>query len=199
LAGAQVELKDAMPLIRSLPQGATFLDMVNTFAEPMRRLIDFEHALLRGPSPLTVAERELIGAYTSGINDCDYCFRSHQATAANFGIEESVLDAMVDDLDSESIDEKIKPLLRYARKLTATPAKMTEADAAAVYDAGWNDEALFHATAVCAYFNFANRLADGSGLDASDEKLNEIAKHLAGDGSYATVYDSEHAETDEPQ
>ena len=184
-----------MPLIRNLPPGATFLDMVNTFAEPMRRLIDFEHALLRGPSPLSAAQRELIGAYTSGVNDCDYCFRSHQATAANFGIEESLLDAMVDDLDSAPIEEKMKPLLRYARKLTKTPAKMTEADAAAAYDAGWNDEALFRATAVCAYFNFANRLADGSGLDASDQKLNEIAKHLAGDGSYATVYDSDHADS----
>ena len=184
-----------MPLIRNLPPGATFLDMVNTFAEPMRRLIDFEHALLRGPSPLSAAQRELIGAYTSGVNDFDYCFRSHQATAANFGIEESLLDAMVDDLDSAPIEEKMKPLLRYARKLTKAPAKMTEADAAAAYDAGWNDEALFHATAVCAYFNFANRLADGSGLDASDQKLNEIAKHLAGDGSYATVYDSDHADS----
>ena len=181
-----------MPLIRNLPDGATFLDMVNTFAEPMRHIIEFEQALLRGPSPLSAAERELIGAYTSGVNDCDYCFRSHQATAANFGIEESLLDAMVDDLDSAPVDNKLKPLLRYARKLTATPAKMTTADAEAVYDAGWGDEALFHATAVCAYFNFANRLADGSGLDASDQKLVEIAEHLADEG-YASAYDSQHA------
>ena len=184
-----------MPLVRNLPEGATFLDMVNTFAEPMRRIIDFEQALLRGPSPLTAAERELIGAYTSGVNACDYCFRSHRATAANFGIDENLLEAMVDDLDEAPIDDKLKPLLRYVRKLTATPAKMTASDAQAVYDAGWDDEALFHATAVCAYFNFANRLADGAGLDASDQKLVEIAEHLASDGSYPTVYDSQHADT----
>jgi hypothetical protein len=34
---------------------------------------------------------------------------------------------------------------------------MTPAEAVAVYDAGWSDEALLHSIAVCAYFNNMNR------------------------------------------
>ena len=55
----------------------------------------------------------------------------------------------------------MKPILRYARKLTQSPARMTAADAAAVYDAGWNDDALYSTVLVTALFNFYNRLADG--------------------------------------
>ena len=38
--------------------------------------------LLRGPSPLSAAERELIAAVVSAENNCDFCHRSHAAAAA---------------------------------------------------------------------------------------------------------------------
>jgi hypothetical protein len=38
-----------------------------------------------------------------------------------------------------------------------------------VYDAGWNDEALLHAIAVCAYFNNMNRLVEGAGIVGTTE------------------------------
>jgi hypothetical protein len=36
----------------------------------------------------------------------------------------------------------MKPILRYAKKLTLSPARMSEADATSVYEAGWGDDAL---------------------------------------------------------
>jgi AhpD family alkylhydroperoxidase len=41
---------------------------------------------LRGPSPFTVAERELIAAYVSGLNACGYCHGIHRVTADAFGV-----------------------------------------------------------------------------------------------------------------
>jgi alkylhydroperoxidase family enzyme len=38
--------------------------------------------LLRGPSSLARGERELIAAYVSALNDCQYCWSSHSACAA---------------------------------------------------------------------------------------------------------------------
>ncbi|MGH7075294.1 MAG: carboxymuconolactone decarboxylase family protein [Stellaceae bacterium] len=106
---------------------------------------------MRGPSPLTPGERELIAAYVSGVNSCRYCFGSRSSVAKGFGIPESVFAILMDDLDLAPIDARLKPLLRYVRKLTETPSRMTRADADAVYQAGWHDEALLHAVAVCAY------------------------------------------------
>ncbi|MHB8718294.1 MAG: carboxymuconolactone decarboxylase family protein [Candidatus Dormibacteria bacterium] len=42
----------------------------------------FAEALLRGPSPLSRGERELIGARVSQLNGCDFCVNSHSAIAA---------------------------------------------------------------------------------------------------------------------
>ena len=52
---------------------------------------------------------------------------------------------------------------------------MTEADAAAVYEAGWGDDAL-------ALFNFYNRLVDGVGLALPEGYVAEAAKRLSTQG-----------------
>ncbi|MCP5087393.1 MAG: hypothetical protein GY952_11385 [Rhodobacteraceae bacterium] len=48
--------------------------------------------------------------------------------------------------------------------MTLTPTKMVEADAAAVYDAGWSEAALFDAVQTCALFNMMNRILEGTGI-----------------------------------
>jgi hypothetical protein len=65
------------------------------------------------------------------------------------------------------LNDKLKPVLAYVRKLTLTPTRMTADDAQAVYAAGWDEQALFDAISVCALFNFMNRIVEGSGLRAN--------------------------------
>ncbi|MGH8918907.1 MAG: carboxymuconolactone decarboxylase family protein [Actinomycetes bacterium] len=78
-----------MTFLPSLPPGAVLLDVFRTRPEVYGPLIDFHQALLRGPSPLSVAERELIAAYVSGLNACGYCHGVHAAPAAAFGVPQS--------------------------------------------------------------------------------------------------------------
>jgi hypothetical protein len=59
---------------------------------------------------------------------------------------------------------------------------MTEADAAAIYEAGWGDDALYSAVLVPALFNFYNRLVDGTGLTLPDGYVAEAAKRLSTQG-----------------
>lgn len=37
---------------------------------------------MRGPSPWSRGEREVLGAFTSRLNDCSYCTAIHSGTAA---------------------------------------------------------------------------------------------------------------------
>ena len=69
-----------MPFLASLPEKGTLLDVVIALPEESHTLIDYHEVLLRGPSPFTEAERELISAYVSGINHCRYCHVVHTAT-----------------------------------------------------------------------------------------------------------------------
>jgi hypothetical protein len=56
------------------------------------------------------------------------------------------------------------PVLHYIRKLTLTPTKMTQADADAVFAAGWSERALYDAVQICCLYNFMNRFVEGLGL-----------------------------------
>lgn len=129
-------------------------------------LIEFHQILMRSEdSPLTVAERELIAGYVSGVNACRYCHGAHTRAAEFFGVPEGLITSLLDDLENADIDEKMKPLLAYTRKLTEAPTKLTQADADAVFAAGWNERALYDAIQVCALFNFMNRFVEGLGID----------------------------------
>ncbi len=135
------------------------------FSRGVAPLIELHDAVLRNDdSALSFAERETIAALVSGLNACVFCYGSHTAIAADFGVDEHVITALVADIDTAPVDEKLKPLLRYVHKLTLTPSKMVQADADAVFAAGWPEEALNDAVVVCALYNFMNRILDGSGI-----------------------------------
>jgi uncharacterized peroxidase-related enzyme len=157
-----------VPFLKSLPDDSVLLQVFQAFPDTTRPLLDYHELVMRGPSPFTEAQRELIAAYVSGVNACDYCHGVHTVTAEAFGVSPGLLAAALTDLDTAPIEERLKPVLRYVGKLTATPAKMTEADANAVFDAGWDEPALYHAVLVCGLFNFMNRMVDGLGIRAED-------------------------------
>jgi hypothetical protein len=118
----------------------------------------------------------------SGVNSCRYCHGAHSLVARAFGVDEAVLTKSLDDIEIAAIDARLKPILRYVRKLTEMPSRMTAAESAAVYDAGWDDEALLHAIAVCAYFNNMNRLVEGAGIVGTSEEYANAAQRLVKHG-----------------
>jgi uncharacterized peroxidase-related enzyme len=157
-------------------------DLYRAHPPSCRPLGELTEAAMRGPSPFSQGERELIAAYVSGLNACVYCHGTHVGVAEACGIAPDLIEALLDDVDRAPVEARMKPVLRYARKLTLSPARMTDADAAAVYDAGWGDDALYSTVLVTALFNFYNRLVDGVGLALPDGYASEAAKRLSTKG-----------------
>ena len=89
-----------------------------------------------------------------------------------------MLAQLLDDLDGAPVDDRMKPILAYVRKLTLTPSRMTPTDAAAVFAAGWDEKALHDAVSVCALFNFMNRYVEGLGITAGPDYFKEVAARL---------------------
>lgn len=153
-----------MSFFPSLPEDAGVRHALGLHPEAGRLLIRYHTAVLRGPSPLSEGERELIAAYVSGLNACRYCRGVHSATARAFGIDEGLLEKLIEDEDVAAAPNRLRPILRFARKLTLDQARMTRADAQAVFDAGWNEQALHQAINLVCLFNFMNRLVHGHGI-----------------------------------
>lgn len=167
-----------MALFPSLPDTPHLGDVFKAFPDMVGPILEYHELLLRGESPFTIGERELIAAYVSGLNACTFCFGSHKIIASKFGIDEAMIDALVEDIDSAPVDEKLKPILRYVGKLTRLPTQLTAKDSAAVFDAGWSERALYDAVQVCAIFNFMNRIIEGTGVTFDYAKNPEIADEL---------------------
>lgn len=153
-----------MPLFPSLPAEPQLGDVFARFPRANAALADYHDRVLRDRSDLTVAERELIAAYVSGLNACTYCAGSRRLAAVAFGVDEALFDSLMADAATSAVDAKLKPILAYVRKLTLSPARMVAADAEAVYAAGWREEALFDAIQVCALFNLMNPIVHGTGI-----------------------------------
>ena len=70
---------------------------------------------------------------------------------------------LLSDIDLAPVEDRIKPILHYARKLTSSPARMTEAMRLPSMKLGGETTHSIRVL-VTALFNFYNRLVDGVGL-----------------------------------
>ena len=157
-----------MAFISGIGAKTVVADIFTWSPEAAACIRQWHEIVLRGESPLSVAERELIAAYTSGLNACKLCYGVHKLVAEQFGINAATFEKLLDDIDAAPLDEKIKPLLRYAETLTKEPYKITQAHADAVFAAGWNEQALHDAINVICMFNFMNRIVLGHGGTEGD-------------------------------
>jgi uncharacterized peroxidase-related enzyme len=56
-------------------------------------------------------------------------------------------------------------MLRYAEKLTKTPSEVTEADVDVLKRSGFSDADILAIAEITAYYAYANRIADGLGVE----------------------------------
>ena len=150
-----------MSFLKSLPPETGLLQIFQAFPETARPLLEYHEILLRGESAFSPAERELIAAYVSALNKCDYCRAVHSQTAVALGISADSMANVVFNSQNADVDPRMRPVLYFVRKLTLSPGKITSADVDEIFAAGWDDQALHDAVAICALFNLMNRLVNG--------------------------------------
>jgi uncharacterized peroxidase-related enzyme len=141
-----------------------------------------EIVLRTGDCMFSHKERELIGAFASGTNNCTYCFDTHRATAEAFGVDAGLLGALLTDIESAEVEEKFKPVFRYVKKLTETPSRMIQSDVDAIFESGWDENSFHYIVMICGLFNFYNRLMDGYGVRNSADFRQERGAALAETG-----------------
>ncbi len=131
--------------------------------------LDLYMTLLYGKSPLSRFDRELIGVVASVANGCDYCTIHHADALAKYAKEEGLVEAVQKDWRSANLAPQQAALADYAEGLTKRPADGRAEAVAALRAAGFEDEAILHATEIVAYFNFVNRLVHGLGVDLEED------------------------------
>jgi len=118
---------------------------------------------------------ELVGVYTSILNQCTYAIAHHQVNVASLLNDEERAEryaaALYDDCLESVFEPKEARLLRYVQKLTRESWKITAQDIAVLRKNGVQDQELLEVNQVCACFNYTNRLLNGLGVELGDERI----------------------------
>lgn len=173
-----------MPFFSNLDDDSVVPDIAAMTPAFGKAMGPYHTSIMESPSELDRGRRELIAGYVSGLNSCSYCYGVHSLTAAAFGIDETVFDVLMTDLDAAPVDEKMKPILRLARRLTLEPSKTVQADIDAITAAGWNEQTAHDTILVASLFNFMNRLLDGHGVKGNPEMYRQRVEILTNPAAY---------------
>jgi uncharacterized peroxidase-related enzyme len=147
----------------ALPDGAPgIVGPMLAYPETEVHLNGLAQALLRGPSSLTPAERELIATSVSHGNECYFCTNAHAATARElYGQDAAVVDATLASLVEAPVSEKMRALLAIAAKVRQDGRLVGESDIARARAAGADDKAIHDTVLIAAAFCMFNRYVDG--------------------------------------
>jgi uncharacterized peroxidase-related enzyme len=173
---AHIQVPEGVPGIRSL---------VMFRPETGKPLYDLAQVLLRGESPLSEAERELIAAYVSSRNHTVFCTMSHAAASRSlYGDDKNIVDDVLNDMQQALISDKLKALLNIAGKVQILGKEVTEEDIAEARKHGAGDREIHDTVLIAATFSMYNRYVDGlaSWTPTDPEAYAEMGKRMAEKG-----------------
>src|SRR6185436_5165263 len=175
---AHIKVPEGVPGIRSL---------VMFRPDTGKHLYDLAHVLLREPSPLTPAERELIAAYVSSRNNCKFCMSSHAAAARElYGDERYVVDCVIANVNDAPVSPKMKALLNIAGKVQKSGKEVTVEDILNARNQGAIDRDIHDTVLIAATFSMFNRYVDGlASLTPTDPLEYEAMGKRLGENGYA--------------
>jgi uncharacterized peroxidase-related enzyme len=173
---AHIKVEEGVPGIRSL---------VMFRPETGKPLYELAQVLLRGPSPLSEAERELIAAYVSKRNDTVFCMMSHAAASRElYGDNRNIVDEVLKDMLHSGVSDKMKALLNIAGKVQILGKEVLPEDIAAARLFGADDREIHDTVLIAASFSMFNRYVDGlaSFTPTDTATYEEMGKRMAEKG-----------------
>ncbi|CAN5573861.1 carboxymuconolactone decarboxylase family protein [soil metagenome] len=148
--------------------------------ETTSHLMRFTQGVMHDAAPISPGLRELIAAYVSALNQCEFCLKCHAAVASELLGSEQLVAGVIADVETSALPENEKALMRFVRKVTLELSDSRESDILELKTHGWSDEAIYYAIMACALFNFYNRWITASGVHAvSQESHTNYGKLLA--------------------
>jgi len=130
---------------------------------------------------------EVVGVYTSMLNNCDYSQEHHVSNVHRLIGDKTRSDAMLkalrEDRPEEAFQGRDLAILRYTRALTLNVQKIDRSLVDAMRDEGCDDGQILEVNQVCGYFNYANRLLNGLGVTTEGDIIGYYRDDAAEEGA----------------
>ena len=168
-----------MSYFSSLSEAKGIVDVFKENPQKYMASLTLAEEFLRQPSTLSPKDREIIATFTSHLNGCKYCFGSHKVFSISLGASEDEINKVISENYS---DHRLALVFDYVKKLTVSPSSLTKKDFDAVLESGVLEEELKDAVAVCAIFNYFNRIVEGHFISENSETWELAAKMINASG-----------------
>ena len=133
--------------------------------------LDFYMSIMFNKAGIRRADAELIATVVSAANKCEYCVNHHAEALKSYWKDDEKVKQAAEDFRKLDLTEKQNAMLEFAEKLTLHPGEMKEDDVKSLREIGFGDEEILSITLITNYFNFVNRVANGLGVDFSEEEM----------------------------
>ena len=166
------ELKDIyLKVVGERGKLSNILKIHSLLPKTMIAHLDFYMSIMFDKEGIRRADAELIAIVVSAVNKCDYCVNHHAEALKFYWKDEEKVRQAAEDFRKLDLTEKQNAMLEFAEKLTLYPGKMKEDDVKGLRENGFSDEEILSITLITNYFNFVNRVANGLGVDFSEEEI----------------------------
>lgn len=95
----------------------------------------------------------------SETKNAQYCTASNELTCRTLGIDEAMINALIEDIDSVT-PARIQEIIKFSLKVALDPQGMVMEDYQRVRDSGVTDDEMVEIIMMAAIANFTNTLSD---------------------------------------
>jgi uncharacterized peroxidase-related enzyme len=160
---------------------------MNFRPDAAQHLLGLAETILRAPASLSQAERETIATWTSHLNGCKFCTKSHAAAArAWLGTERSAdLDHLLATGDARRFGVKMEALIQICTALQSCVLGVKPEHIARARAAGASDSDIHDTVLITAAFCMYNRYVEGLGTHEPAEDAYEPMGRMLKEHGYA--------------
>jgi len=168
-----------MAYLSSFPD-ATLVDVYKRYPPLAKHMLGLAEASFGLSNEISRAECEMLGAFISQLNGCEYCQHIHSEAATACGLTPPRSTA------PNYGGARWHAVFDYVRALTLVPASVTQTHVNALLE-DWSEDTVVQLAALCCVFNSLNRLVDGLGLSAEADFFTAAGLRLANLGYAGTA------------
>ena len=118
---------------------------------------------------------ETLGIYVSYLNRCQYCVDHHFAGLKRLMNDTQQTDEIYSAIKEENFSDVMEARyivgMKYAKLLTLDMRRLEEKDVDYMKTIGFDDGEILEINQVVSYFNYANRVVLGLGVDTEGDEL----------------------------
>ena len=133
--------------------------------------VAYLESLMRKETLLPLHIKEMIFAYVSGLNNCQYCKNIHAEISKKLLRDHVDLDPS-SDIELSNIEEQFKPVLKFSHKVNESIDRITEEDVKVVLDFGFPENVITEIISICSAAQFMNTIVKAHSIQPLNDNMN---------------------------